>query len=118
MKVWLDDERHPPTPEWVWCLWPEEVIEHLKTGKVYAISLDHDLGEDSSYAKPRTGMTVIKWLEKEVFNHRFHAVPRRIYVHTQNNVEMPIMKEVARRILESLKRHERRQDPGRHPGRP
>ena len=45
LKVFLDDER--ATPEgWTAVRWPEEAIALLKTGKVDAISLDHDLGDE------------------------------------------------------------------------
>lgn len=77
MKVWLDDER--PEPEgWVRTYWPEEAIEHLRTGKVREISLDHDLGDDDR----GTGYDVITWIERAVVTEGF--CPPAIRVHTAN----------------------------------
>lgn len=115
MKVFLDDQRNNEmlqarlkeldievdTKDWHWCLWPEEVIDLLKTGKVEVLSLDHDLG-DAFCAKgenrsERTGMTVINWLEEQVFTKGF-APPKEIHVHSMNPERRREMRYVARRI--------------------
>jgi hypothetical protein len=88
MKVYLDDVR--PTPDgWIGCRWPEEVIEHLKSGKVEEISLDHDLDDPlvqgqgyCSSLTERTGYDVLLWIEEQVIVHGF--VPPKINVHTAN----------------------------------
>ncbi|RQH05087.1 hypothetical protein D1Y85_16510 [Paraburkholderia dinghuensis] len=77
MKIFLDDER--VTPEgWVRAYWPDEVIALLETGRVEAVSLDHDLGDDSR----GTGYDVIRWIEEAVALRGF--VPPLILVHSAN----------------------------------
>jgi hypothetical protein len=103
MRVYLDDERNleefldrvtqlgyeVPKTDWIACRWPDEVIEHLKTGQVTVLSLDHDLG-DKIYAevqkrKERKGMDVLTWMEDQVLNHGFKP-PLHIIVHSMNPV--------------------------------
>lgn len=78
MKVFLDDERTPPKG-WILVRWPEEAIDLLKTGKVTAISLDHDLGDDDH----GTGYDVILWIEEQVIVNNFK--PPKIKVHSANS---------------------------------
>lgn len=80
MKVFLDDNRETPAG-WVRCYWPDEVIAHLKTREVTALSLDHDLGDDER----GTGYDVIAWLEERVFNEPDFPVPA-ITIHSDNAV--------------------------------
>ncbi len=94
MKIYLDDVR--PTPAgWIGARWPEEVIEHLKTGKVDEISLDHDLGEDEG----RTGYQVVTWIEEQVALHGF-VPPAKIHVHSANSVGRQRMEAGIRKIRE------------------
>ena len=100
MKVWLDDER-PAPPGWKHCLWPDEVIKLLKTGRVTEISLDHDLGNDAR----GTGMDVLNWLENAVADPTHPSVgrttslePPKINIHTANPSRHIPMKQVAERI--------------------
>lgn len=98
MRVYLDDER--TTPEgYIRCYWPEEAIELLKTGIVSALSLDHDLGEDESYKKPRTGYDVVLWLEEQVICHGFKP-PQFMYVHSSNASAKIKMNAGLRKIVE------------------
>jgi hypothetical protein len=101
MKIYLDDERETPLG-YRRCYWPEEVIELLKTGKVTHISLDHDLGEDSSYAKPSTGYDVILWLEEQVmlgkWEHKFPIV----IIQSANPVAKKKMGDVLQQIYGSM----------------
>ena len=94
MKVWLDDER--PAPEgWHRCYWPAEVTALLKTGKVEAMSLDHDLGDDER----GTGYDVLRWLEQHVWETGMK--PPRIKIHTANpsaRVKMTLAKRQIHRI--------------------
>lgn len=78
MKVFLDDERKTPAG-WVRVYWPEEAIEHLKSGRVTEISLDHDLGDDEH----GTGYDVVLWIEEAVYTRGF--VPPKINVHSANS---------------------------------
>ena len=80
MKVYLDDLR-PTPPGWTRCYWPDEVIEHLKTGKVTHLSLDHDLGDDDR----GKGIDVIDWLKTAV-NDGFTEIPTNIAIHSDNSI--------------------------------
>lgn len=80
MKIYLDDMR--PLPAWAeennWILVGtyDEIIKHLKTGKVTEVSLDHDLG-----LQP-TGYDILLWIEEKVVNEEF--VPPAISIYTMN----------------------------------
>ncbi len=109
MKVYLDDNRSPDDVRlvsggldvsgWIHVLWPEELIDLLKTGQVDEISLDHDLG-DVTYLqenrKERCGCRVLDWLEDQVFNHNF--APPKIHVHSQNSQSKRLMLSIVNRI--------------------
>lgn len=100
MKVYLDDER--PTPDgWVRCLWPDEVIEYLKTGTVEELSLDHDLGDDEH----GTGYVVLLWLEEKVATEGF-VPPALIVVHSANSSARDKMNAAIR----SIRRYESRNE--------
>ncbi|MGZ0784527.1 cyclic-phosphate processing receiver domain-containing protein [Pseudomonas saponiphila] len=71
------DERQTP-PGWIRTYWPDEVIALLETGGVEAVSLDHDLGDDSR----GTGYDVILWIEEAVALHGF--CPPQIHIHSVN----------------------------------
>lgn len=91
MKVYLDDTREAPYG-WVRAFTPEEVIAHLQTGTVEAISLDHDLGLTTEQHE-RTGYDVLRWLEEQVAVGRWaHAIPQ-IHVHSANPVGWRRMKQ-------------------------
>lgn len=77
IKVFLDDERSTP-PGWVRVFWPAEAINLLKTANVETISLDHDLGDDST----GTGYDVILWIEEAVATTDY--IPPQILIHTAN----------------------------------
>jgi len=100
VDVYLDDERTAPEG-WVQCRWPEEVIELLKAGDVNMLSLDHDLGECGTYAKPRTGYDVLLWIEREVATNGFK--PPLIMIHTANPSAKDKMKAAARQIMKLYK---------------
>lgn len=95
MKVYLDDERETPQG-WVRVYWPDEAIELLKTGKVFEISLDHDLGDDER----GTGYDVILWIEEAIVTQGFN--PPKIKVHSANSsakIEMELgIKSIAEKI--------------------
>lgn len=78
MKIYLDDERTPPSG-WKLLKTPKEVIKFLKTGKVKELSLDHDLGDDTHIG---TSYDVLLWIEEQVYLHNFK--PPKIKVHSAN----------------------------------
>ena len=75
--------------------WPNEAIRLLETGKVEAISLDHDLGDDHR----GTGYDVVLWIEEAVMTKRFR--PPLIKVHSAN----PSAREKMERGINSIYRH-------------
>lgn len=107
MKVWLDDQpdiRGPNFPKeegWIHTRWPEETIELLKTGQVEVLSLDHDLGEDVGYTKPRTGYDVMLWLEEQAKTNPQFVPPKHIQFHTNNAVGRQKMKISAQQMYKA-----------------
>lgn len=85
MKVWLDDVRPAPTG-WIWARWPYEVIEHILTGDVTHVSLDHDLGDDSR----GTGYDVILHIEEAASRG---IKPPVVFLHTANPVARKRMQQ-------------------------
>lgn len=79
LLLWLDDERPPPSPEWVWVKTAIDAISAL-TASFKVISLDHDLGEDAG-----TGYDILTFLEAEVHRNPGYRVPE-ILIHTENPV--------------------------------
>ena len=122
MKVFLDDERDVKAlilrlkemgitesqEGWTRCLWLDEVIEILKSGRVETLSLDHDLGDaDSAKLQNRPekkGPVVLNWLEEQVFEHGF-VPPSRIYIHSMNSSDgaSKMMQLTSRRILQKYR---------------
>jgi len=80
LSLWLDDERIPPSPKWIWVKTAIDAIRALRTASFKVISLDHDLGEDAG-----TGYDVLTFLEAEVNRNPRYRVPK-ILVHTANTV--------------------------------
>ena len=62
MKIWLDDVREPPDPNWIVVRSEEtfkELIGYLRPGCIDVIGFDHDLGS----ADPQeTGYDCARWL--------------------------------------------------------
>lgn len=79
LLLWLDDERKPPSKDWIWVRTAPEAIKALRTARFEVISLDHDLGEDAG-----TGYDVLKYLEAEVFQNPDYGAPE-IRLHTANS---------------------------------
>ena len=103
MKLYLDDVR--PTPEgYVRCYWPSEVLQHLLSGLVEEVSLDHDIGDaDAAKAenrKERTGMDVLTWIQKQVVQKLAGFTPPVMKVHSNNAAAIRDMATVIRRIEE------------------
>lgn len=84
MRVWLDDIRDPVDWGhfgWKWAKTAREAIDLLRTGKVTAISLDHDLCIQSTIGIPAiapTGLDVILWMEMN------NVWPERVACHSAN----------------------------------
>ena len=76
---------------------PEEVIEHLRTGTVKEVSLDHDLFLEGGESE-RTGYTVLLWLETEVGTGRWARPLPGVTIHTGNPVGRARMLRVLRTI--------------------
>lgn len=78
-KLWLDDVR--PAPEgWVWAKTAAEAISHLVFGNIAEVSLDHDLGPNTS----GTGYDVAAWIEREAYLGNMPRMELRI--HSANPV--------------------------------
>jgi hypothetical protein len=94
MKLWLDDERTPPSGEWVWVKTSLDAIKALRKDTFEEISLDHDLGEEAG-----TGYDVLKYLEAEVYrSHEYQ--PPKILIHTAN----PVARARMVQAVESIKK--------------
>ncbi len=96
MKLWIDDERRPPSDDWVWCRTTNEATgaivhyERKMSDDTIIIDLDHDAGkwafDGGDYIK------VLDWLEDIGYvdtGYFFH-------IHSQNVVGVENM----RRIIE------------------
>ena len=78
-KLWIDDERTPPTRDWLWAKSSTEAMDLLEGLKILGmfieeVSFDHDLGGTD------TSMIVIRWMAM----HNFW--PTLAVVHTANPV--------------------------------
>jgi len=93
-KVYLDDERKPPTG-WVLVKTPKEAIDLLKKNNVTDISLDHDLGNDEVIG---TGYDVLKWIEEKVYFDKSFRLPN-ITIHTANPSARKKMEAALKSIL-------------------
>src|SRR5277367_5491556 len=120
MFCYLDDERdlielkgrlvrlgyQVPPGEWTRCFWPEEVIKLLQTNEIEILSLDHDLGDAVRAHRDnrleRTGIDVLNWLEKQVFECGFKP-PTHIFVHSMNPDGSRKMRQIVNRIQKKYK---------------
>lgn len=79
-KLWHDDIR--PAPDgWEWCKDNRAAKKLLRTGSVTEISLDHDLGTES------TGYNLVRWMV------RHKCVPEQVTIHSFNPVGAKRMKD-------------------------
>lgn len=81
MKLWLDDVRTPPGPDWVWVKTSLDAIKALRADHFEVISLDHDLGEDAG-----NGYEVLQYIEAEVARNPQYTPPEKMVVHSANTV--------------------------------
>lgn len=80
LTLWLDDERPMPSGFDVSADTADEAIELIKSGSFSLVSLDHDLGGESS----GTGYDVAKFIEEGAFNGTLP--PMEVRVHSANPV--------------------------------
>lgn len=76
MKLWVDDYRYPPEG-WVWAQTLEDALDIVQNVPIYMItemSLDHDLGGDS------TTRPLVRWMAE------FNTWPDSVRVHSDNPV--------------------------------
>lgn len=99
MKVYLDDEREAPDG-WIRTKTVTETLDLLETGQVTHLSLDHDLGDDSSIG---TGYTVLIWLERQVQEGKLRA-PESMQVHSMN----PVGRHRMEAAIQAIRRAEER----------
>jgi NAD+-processing family protein with receiver domain len=78
LKLFVDDERSCPNG-WGLARTYDEAVYFISTGKVEAISLDHDLGEE------KTGYDLACLLENLVMRHVVVA-PEQMLCHSSNPV--------------------------------
>lgn len=81
-KLWIDDERNPPGPEWDWATTFADglglITSHLDEYEV--VSFDHDLGEASL-----TGYNILEFIEMWVSKGLVRKLPT-LTVHSANPV--------------------------------
>lgn len=82
MKLFLDDERAPPSPAWIVAYQGWQAVVHLARNgyAIEELSLDHDLGDGVP-----TGYDVAVWLEKMVHTQGV-TPPKILRVHSMNPV--------------------------------
>lgn len=79
MKIWLDDVRDPPDPEWFWAKSFRDVQSAYLLCAIYGatpevMSFDHDLGDE------KDGYDVIKWIVARYPQY----YPDLVLVHSAN----------------------------------
>ncbi len=90
-RVWLDDAR-PMPPDWTHHVrTASEAIALLCTGQVEAISLDHDLGEETVSG---SGYTVACWIEEAAVLG--NLAPITVAIHSANPVGVARMRAAIR----------------------
>lgn len=106
MKLYFDDIRYPPSPEWIWARTQEEAIKVLQHCDIDEASLDHDLGlhkyqpweinwaelSDDWCDEDSDGVTLVEEMIE------LGLVPPKVTIHTWN----PQCGEIMRELLEPL----------------
>jgi len=95
IRLWLDDDLvdRAPGPGWLQVTTAWEANALLGSGRVVALSLDHDLGGDDEHG---TGMNVIDWLDESARGRGVDLWPRDgLQLHSAN---APAVDAMTRRI--------------------
>jgi hypothetical protein len=97
-KVYLDDVRSVPQPDWILIKTVPELIVLIQLigDQIDVISLDHDLGLNTP-----SGYDFVKWLEKKVFDGKYKAIPE-LRVHSKNPVGRKNLENGIRAIWKRL----------------
>ena len=99
LLLWLDDERTPPSSDWIWVKTAWDAIKALQTSYFNVVSLDHDLGKDAG-----EGYDVLLYIEEKVHLDPNYRAPE-IRLHTANTsarIRMALAAEsIERKIRES-----------------
>lgn len=81
-KLWLDDERPPPSEEWFWAQTLAEAVMCMQNGLIDIASLDHDLGlSEVDDEIESSGYRFVLWMAHQ------NIWPRdEVSVHSMNSV--------------------------------
>lgn len=93
IRLWVDDVRTPPGPDWVWVGTPAAAIWTLQNHQVSHMSLDHDLGIDvmSDDMADLTTREVVLWMIEH------NTWPDTVVVHSANPVGRDWLEEMIKR---------------------
>lgn len=76
LRLWVDDLRPPPAPDWLWAKDVHDAKAALKTGEVKVVSLDHDLGDQPW--EHESGYDLVQWMCYQ------RLLPEKIVIHSWN----------------------------------
>jgi hypothetical protein len=108
-RIYLDDVRETPRG-WIRAYWPDQVSDHLDSGNVTQVSLDHDLGETRLLnGRALDGNDVVTDIERRV--HETDFQPPIMLVHAGNVTRAPSMEQG----IEEIWRHVSRREEYLHP---
>jgi hypothetical protein len=80
IRLWVDDQREPPSGFTARAKTYEQAINYLKTGKVTVISLDYVLSEEKS------GYDIASWIEDQAFFGDDDIPPLEWSVHSTESI--------------------------------
>lgn len=101
MKIFLDDVRDPPEPDWVVCRDPWSFMQTLIRGwnMIEHISFDHDLGNETAYFGEVTGYHCLSMVEdmQQCFGLKVNFT---MSVHSSNPWGQERMSKLIKKIRE------------------
>jgi hypothetical protein len=112
LRVRLDDDLadRPASAGWVHVTSAQDAIALIGTGRVVALELDHDLGDDERYGK---GIHVLDYLAERQMNAGEDLWPREgILLHSANSSAVAQMGRLIERYASELHRVRRVLDSG------